>query len=189
MIRNAVRPTTLIAILVEVVIAALYLFLHAPFHYLLHLLVGTSAALLLLAAFVVRTCHRPRNVLAWVVTGQIFASLPDLLFRLGIAHQHWMDLFTFHINSHFLPGRLISWYVILLICLAVYLRMLSRPSWPPVITVAAFFAAAAFVAHEEVPVAIGGSNHLVHAIGLLTVPLIAILVVMLIGRKPQEITD
>lgn len=46
---------------------------------------------------------------------------PDILYLEPIAHTRWMDVFVAHNTSHFLPGRNISWYVVFLAAMTLYL--------------------------------------------------------------------
>lgn len=71
--------------------------------------------------------------LVWPVTAHVFAMFPDLLFTAGIAHYWWMDLFLGHISTHFVPGRNLTWYLIFLTALGLYLTVLylvTRPASP-----------------------------------------------------------
>jgi apolipoprotein N-acyltransferase len=51
---------------------------------------------------------------------------PDFLFTAGTAHYWWMDLFLGHISTHFVPGRNLTWYLVFLAALGLYLLVLSR---------------------------------------------------------------
>jgi len=98
----------------------------ARFHWFTHLFVGSSTALLVMTAVAVRT-RRPAPVpLVWALVGHLFAMIPDFAFAAGAAHQRWMDIFAGHISSHFVPGRNLTWYAVLLICLGAYLAAVDR---------------------------------------------------------------
>jgi hypothetical protein len=94
----------------------------ARFHWFLHFFVGSSAALIVMA---VRTYWFNRTILfplLWLLTGHSIAMFPDILWNFQLLrHQSWMDVFLGHISSHFIPGRNWTWYVIFLVCLALYL--------------------------------------------------------------------
>jgi hypothetical protein len=52
---------------------------------------------------------------------------PDILWSAELLpHQAWMDIFVLHISSHFIPGRNWTWYVIFLLCLALYLYVRQK---------------------------------------------------------------
>lgn len=106
----------------EVLLYLSYQHHDARFHWFLHFFVGTSAALIAMAVLTY-WCARPvRLPLLWLLTGHIIAMLPDILWNLQwLPHQPWMDIFFLHISAHFIPGRNWTWYVIFVVCLAVYL--------------------------------------------------------------------
>jgi hypothetical protein len=55
---------------------------------------------------------------------------PDILFTAGVAHERWMDVFLGHISTHFVPGRNLTWFVVFLAALGVYLAVLARLPGP-----------------------------------------------------------
>jgi len=50
---------------------------------------------------------------------------PDLLFRGGVPHHRWMDVFLGHVAAHYLPGGDVSWLLIALICAGAYVATLT----------------------------------------------------------------
>ena len=99
----------------------------ARFHWILHFFVGGSAALLVMSVVAWRQGKAVSFPLVWLLVGHVFAMLPDFLFLLfGIIHDRWMDVFLWHIGAHFIPGRNLTWYLIFLAALAVYLSILAR---------------------------------------------------------------
>jgi hypothetical protein len=67
----------------------------------------------------------------WLLAGHAIAMFPDILWNFQLLHhQSWMDIFLGHISSHFVPGRNWSWYVIFLICLAIYLSVHRAKHFP-----------------------------------------------------------
>lgn len=96
-----------------------------------------SVALLVMAAVTARS-NRPTPLpLVWPFLAHVMAMFPDFLFAAGVAHEPWMDVFLGHINSHFVPGRNVTWFVVFLIALGTYLWALARlpsaqgdVSWP-----------------------------------------------------------
>jgi len=113
-------------VVVEVLLYVSYRSHDARFHWLTHFLAGASTALVLMAAW---TWFRRRPApfpLVWVVVAHLFAMVPDLLFRAGVAHEWWMDLFLLHIRSHFVPGRNLTWLVVFGFALTAYLVTVDR---------------------------------------------------------------
>lgn len=115
-----------VAVVVEMGLFASYRGHDARFHWFTHIFVGSSAALLVMTAVAVRT-RRPVPVpFIWALVGHLFAMIPDFAFAAGAVHQRWMDIFAGHISSHFVPGRNLTWYAVLLISLAAYLAAVDR---------------------------------------------------------------
>ncbi len=85
----------------------------ARFHWFTHLMVGAITALALMTARTLQTGRPARHPLLHVLFWHIVAMLPDLLFVGGVPHQQWMDVFLGHISSHFVPGRNLTWMVVL----------------------------------------------------------------------------
>lgn len=113
-------------VVLEVLLYASYRSHDARFHWLTHFLVGASTALVVMAAWTWFR-RRPASVpLVWVVVAHLFAMVPDLLFRAGVAHEWWMDLFLLHVRSHFVPGRNVTWLVVFGLALAAYLVTVDR---------------------------------------------------------------
>lgn len=116
----------ILAVGVEVYLYAAYRGHEARFHWFTHFFVGATAALLIMAAVAYRT-HRPVPYpLVWPILGHVVAMFPDFLFTAGIAHERWMDVFLGHLTTHFVPGRNITWFVVFLACLALYLTVLDQ---------------------------------------------------------------
>jgi pimeloyl-ACP methyl ester carboxylesterase len=57
----------------------------------------------------------------------LWAMWPDLLFRVGVPHYHWMDWLSLgHVSSHYLPGGDTSWLVLALLGAGGYAALLAR---------------------------------------------------------------
>ncbi|MCS6288674.1 MAG: hypothetical protein H8K10_06810 [Nitrospira sp.] len=107
----------------EVLLYLSYQHHDARFHWFLHFFVGTSAALFVMAVLAYRSIRTIRFPLLWLMTGHAIAMFPDILWNFQLLpHEPWMDVFLLHISSHFIPGRNWTWYVIFLVCLALYLH-------------------------------------------------------------------
>jgi hypothetical protein len=90
---------------IEVALYLSYRHHDARFHWFTHFFVGASAALLVMAAVAARMRRAVPYPLVWPIVGHLGAMFPDFLFRFGIAHARWMDVFLGHVSSHFIPGR------------------------------------------------------------------------------------
>lgn len=115
---------------VEVALYVSYRGHDARFHWFTHFFVGASAALVVMAAVTLRTGRPVPYPLAWPVLGHLFAMAPDLAFTAGVAHQRWMDVFLGHVSTHFVPGRNLTWYILFLASLALYLVAVDRARQP-----------------------------------------------------------
>ncbi len=117
----------LLAVVVEIALYLSYRGHDARFHWFTHFFVGSAVALLVMSAVALRT-HRPVPMpLVWPLLGHLYAMFPDFLFSGGhIAHERWMDVFLGHVSSHFVPGRNLTWYVVFLAAVALYLVVLDR---------------------------------------------------------------
>ncbi len=117
----------LLAVVVEIGLYLSYRGHDARFHWFTHFFVGSAVALLVMSAVALRT-HRPVPMpLVWPLLGHLYAMFPDFLFSGShIAHERWMDVFFGHVSSHFVPGRNLTWYVVFLAAVALYLVILDR---------------------------------------------------------------
>lgn len=120
----------LAAIAVEIGFFLTYQGHDARFHWFTHFFVGSSAALLLMAAWTLRTRRPVSYPFTWPVAAHVLAMTPDLLFAGGRAHARWMDVFLGHVRVHYIPGRNLTWYLVFLACLAGYLFAVDRIRTP-----------------------------------------------------------
>ncbi len=124
MSRLAMVKRTLEVSVVLVVEALLYLDYRrgdGTFHYYTHLFAGATLALLLMTV-AARHWRRPIRVpFLAVLGGHLLAMGPDALYVRDMAHQRWMDVFVAHNVSHFIPGRNVTWYLLFLAALSLYL--------------------------------------------------------------------
>ncbi|HJT03613.1 MAG TPA: hypothetical protein VJ757_08295 [Pseudonocardiaceae bacterium] len=114
------------AIVVEIGLYLSYRGHDARFHYVTHLFVGASAAMVIMALVAWRRRRPVAYPLVWPVLGHLVAMFPDFLFSAGIAHYWWMDVFLGHLSTHFVPGRNVTWAVVFLGALGAYLAVLAR---------------------------------------------------------------
>lgn len=125
------RPVSLaiqlaLLVLVEIVLYASYSAHDARFHWATHFLVGLAfASLLLMLRLLLTGVPGPRLLLPAVLGFHLFAMTPDFLFRGGVPHYRWMDLFLGHVAVHYLPGGDGSWLVIALACLGLFVGALT----------------------------------------------------------------
>ena len=117
---------TLAAVIAEVGLYHSYRSHDARFHWFTHFFVGASMVFAVGAVYTWRTQRPVRLPLLWVLAAHTFAMFPDFLFRAGVAHYRWMDLFLGHISTHFVPGRNLTWFVVAASALACYLLCLDR---------------------------------------------------------------
>lgn len=129
------RPRSLAAQLVLLVVAEVALYasydVHdARFHWATHFLVALAvASLVLLLRLLVTGVPGPRLLLPSVLGFHLFAMAPDFLFRGGIPHFPWMDLFLGHVVVHEIPGGDGTWLAIALLCLALWIGALTAWLW------------------------------------------------------------
>jgi len=100
----------------------------ASFHWFTHFFVGASAALVVMTAVAVRRRGPVPYPALWLLVGHLIAMAPDFLFAAGVVHRRWMDLFLGHVSSHFVPGRNVTWYLVFLTALGLYLAAIDRTS-------------------------------------------------------------
>jgi hypothetical protein len=117
----------LLAVAVEIGLYLSYRGHDARFHWFTHFFVGSAVALILMSAVALRTRRPVPMPLVWPLLGHLYSMFPDFLFSGGhIAHERWMDLFLGHVSTHFVPGRNLTWYVVFLGAVALYLVILDR---------------------------------------------------------------
>lgn len=111
---------------VEVALYASYRGHDARFHWFTHFFVGASTALFVMAAAAARRRRPVPYPFLWPVFGHVVAMFPDLIFVAGEAHERWMDVFVGHLSTHFVAGRNVTWYLVFLGALALYLVVLDQ---------------------------------------------------------------
>lgn len=125
-LRQALLVAAFIA--VELLLLLTYRGHDARFHWFTHFFVGASAALIIMSIITWRTGKAARLPLLWILLAHLFAMFPDILFSaFNIAHDtSWTDFFLLHIRAHFIPGRNITWYLIFITSLGLYLRIIEK---------------------------------------------------------------
>jgi len=125
------RPRSLtvqlvVLVLAEVALYSSYADHDALFHWATHFLVALGfTALLLLGRLLVTGVPGPRYLLLTLLGFHLYAMAPDLLFRGGVPHYRWMDVFLGHVAAHYLPGGDLAWLLIALACTAGYVTALT----------------------------------------------------------------
>lgn len=125
------HPVSLTVQLVVLVLAEVALFRSyfghdASYHWATHMLVALAfTSLLLLARLLITGAPGPRLLLLTFLGFHLFAMLPDILFRAGVPHYRWMDIFLGHVASHYIPGGDGTWLAIALIFLGLYVAGLT----------------------------------------------------------------
>lgn len=132
------RPRALVAQLVVLVLAELVLFASyrahdARFHWATHFLVALAfTSLLLLVRLMLTGAPGPRFLLLTVLAFHLYAMAPDLLFRAGVPHDHWMNVFLGHVAAHYVPGGVGTWLAVALTLTGLYVAALTcwlRARW------------------------------------------------------------
>jgi hypothetical protein len=125
------HPVSLVVQLVVLVLAEIALFASysshdARFHWATHFLVALAyTSLVLLARLLVTGAPGPRFLLLTLLGFHLCAMLPDLVFRAGVPHYRWMDVFLGHVAAHYLPGGDGSWLIVALTLLGLYVAALT----------------------------------------------------------------
>jgi len=113
-------------VVAEVALYASYDVHDARFHWATHFLVALAyASLILFVRLLVTGAPGPRLLLPAVLGFHLFAMTPDIVFRGGVPHYLWMDVFLGHITAHEMPGGDGSWLVIALTCLGLFVGALT----------------------------------------------------------------
>ncbi len=187
--RTVVLPLTILVVLLGV-----YLSLAVQIHFFLHLLLGGTVALLVATAIGLGSGWFP-PWLPLITIGAVVNAVPDVLYLyFHVAHEPWMDVFTWHVETHFMPGFPVSWYLLFLLALAGYF-VAQAPGASEAVRIAPFALAAAVVAgavlwaHERIPVGLIDPDHRGHVLGLV-LPVATTTIVLLVarGRKPNRRT-
>lgn len=126
--RTTERVTEFVVVVgVEIFLFYLYLSGDGTFHYFTHFFAGATLALVLMT-LAARHWRRPvRFPLLMVLIGHLLAMAPDIAFVEDLAHGRWEDVFVAHNISHFVPGRNVTWYLLFLAGLTLYLVAAPQP--------------------------------------------------------------
>lgn len=129
---RALHPRSLMIQLALLLVVEVLLFLSysvhdARFHWATHFLVAVIVAIIVMAIYLrVRKAPGPRFLLMLVLGLHVFAMAPDLLFRAGVPHAAWMDIFLGHVSAHYMPGGDTTWLVIAVTAITGYVVALTR---------------------------------------------------------------
>ncbi len=116
----------LVVVLAEVALFASYGAHDARFHWATHFLVALAfTALGLLARLLLTGAPGPRHLLLAVLGFHLFGMAPDLLFRGGVPHYRWMDVFLGHVAAHYVPGGDGTWLLVALTFTSAYVAALT----------------------------------------------------------------
>lgn len=131
----ALRPVTLavqalVLVVAEVILYRTYTGHDAAFHWSTHFLVAVIATATWHAVYL-RWRGRPAPAQLLTVVGfHLVAMTPDLLFRTGVAHERWMDVFLGHVSSHYVPGGDRTWLALAVLAVLAYSWQLDRRLTP-----------------------------------------------------------
>ena len=116
----------LLLVVAEIALYASYDVHDARFHWATHFLVALAvASLVLTVRLLITGVPGPRLLLPAVLGLHLFAMTPDIVFRAGIPHYPWMNVFLGHIASHEMPGGDGTWLAIALVCLGLFIGALT----------------------------------------------------------------
>jgi hypothetical protein len=183
--------TVVLPLVILVVLLGVYLSVAVQIHFFLHLLLGGTIALLVATAIGLGSGWFP-PWLPLITIGAVVNAVPDVLYLyFHVAHSPWMDIFTWHIETHFMWGFPTSWYLLFLLSLGAYF-VAQVPRAGVAVTIAPFCIASAAVAasvvwaHERVPRGLINPDHRGHLLGFV-LPVVTTVLVLLIarGRRPQ----
>jgi hypothetical protein len=180
--RTVVLPVTILAVLL-----AVYVSLAVQIHFFLHLLLGGTIALLVATAIGLGTGWFP-PWLPLITVGAIVNAVPDVLYLyFHVAHRPWMDIFTWHVETHFMAGFPVSWYLLFLLALAGYFAAQVQTAGGalrvvPFAVASAAVAASVVWAHERVPEGLIDPDHKGHLLGWV-LPVLTTAAVLLAGRR------
>jgi len=124
------RPRGLLAQLAVLVVAEVALFrsygtFDSSFHWAAHFLVGVIGASVFLSAWLLVASAPARFQVVVLLLFHLYAMFPDLLFRAGVPHSPWMNVFLGHIAVHYIWGGDRTWLVLALAAYGGYAVLLS----------------------------------------------------------------
>ncbi len=96
------------------------------FHWGAHFLVALLVTCGWLAGVLLVKAAPARGQVVLVLFVHLYAMAPDLVFRGGVPHAPWMNVFLGHIAVHYLPGGDRSWLVLAVLAMLGYGWLLSR---------------------------------------------------------------
>lgn len=125
------RRRTLLLQLAVLVIAEVGLFrvygsFDSRFHWGAHFLVAVIATSAWLSVLLLLKAAPARGQLILVLLVHLYAMTPDLLFRIGVPHQQWMNVFLGHIAVHYVPGGDRTLLALAVLAAGGYCLLLSR---------------------------------------------------------------
>lgn len=109
----------------EVVLFHSYGTFDSSFHWAAHFLVGMITASMFLSGWLLVASAPARGQIIILLPFHLYAMLPDLLFRAGIPHAPWMNVFLGHIAVHYIPGGDRTWLIVALCAYGGYAVLLS----------------------------------------------------------------
>lgn len=124
------RPTSLllqaaVLVLAEIVLFRAYGAFDSAFHWGAHFLVAVALSAVVLCTYLLVAGRPAPGQLLTVLALHLYAMFPDLLFRWGMPHATWMNVFAGHIAVHYLPGGDRSWLAVAVLAVAGYVLLLA----------------------------------------------------------------
>jgi len=126
------RPVSLLVQLTGLTVTEVFLYrsygaFDSSFHWAAHFLVGLLSASAVLAAYLLVAARPAPGQVVVILLFHVYAMAPDLLFRIGIPHAQWMNVFLGHVAVHYLPGGDRTWLVLSALAALGYVVLLA--SW------------------------------------------------------------
>lgn len=115
----------LILVAVEVLLFRSYGAFDSSFHWAAHFLVSVIASAAFLAGYLLVASAPARGQLIVLLGFHLYAMAPDLLFRAGVPHSPWMNVFLGHIAVHYVPGGDETWLALALLAYGGYAVLLT----------------------------------------------------------------
>ena len=124
--RRTLSLQLVVLVVAEVGLFGVYGSYDSRFHWGAHFLVGLIATAVWLSAVLLVKAAPARGQLLLVLVVHLFAMAPDLVFRAGVPHSLWMNVFLGHIAVHYVPGGDRTWLVLAVLATVGYCLLLSR---------------------------------------------------------------
>ena len=124
--RRTLAVQLLVLVVAEIGLFSVYGTYDSRFHWGAHFLVALIATSVWLSVVLLVKAAPARGQLLLVLVVHLYAMAPDLVFRAGVPHSLWMNVFLGHIAVHYIPGGDRTWLVLAVLAAGGYCLLLSR---------------------------------------------------------------